>query len=411
MNAFSLIYLLATLSKWDKSIVKLILTVLTLASVSTIMDYLDINFIFLYIVSIVVIKIAYKKDFKDIIFGFFLILFMILILELIIDLCIIRFVNDYEIQGVIIESIIMIGTIIFSKVKVMSKQVVLKYVRFKKENGGILNYFIWILGIYVVFLKFLWNYDNKIIQDNLLITIGIISILIICHVFTYLYVVRTIREKEELKISNEYSSAIEEIVQEIKQRQHDFINYKNTIKGIVNVVDKKDVKEAISNYIEEDVYDNKINSLIYIENVVIRSIIYRNMCKFKKYNIDFEYEIENNVLDDILSYTEISNVLSNLLNNAFEEVVKEECINKNIEVKIFSENKTSHLIIKNQILNPNKINLNEMFTRGYSTKNSGTRGYGLYNVQAIVNSHKGNIKISVVCGEIIFDIYFNNSSG
>ena len=52
-----------------------------------------------------------------------------------------------------------------------------------------------------------------------------------------------------------------------------------------------------------------------------------------------------------------------------------------------------------------------MFTRGYSTKNTGTRGYGLYNVQQIVNLHKGYIKIKVECGEIIFDIYFNNSSG
>ncbi len=52
-----------------------------------------------------------------------------------------------------------------------------------------------------------------------------------------------------------------------------------------------------------------------------------------------------------------------------------------------------------------------MFTRGYSTKNIGTRGYGLYNVQQIINSHKGYIKINFEYGEIIFDIYFNSSSG
>ncbi len=53
-----------------------------------------------------------------------------------------------------------------------------------------------------------------------------------------------------------------------------------------------------------------------------------------------------------------------------------------------------------------------MFTRGYSTKNTtGTRGYGLYNVQQIVNLHKGYIKLNVEYEEIIFDIYYNNSSG
>ena len=238
------------------------------------------------------------------------------------------------------------------------------------------------------------------------------SILVISQILIYLYIVKVIKEKEKLKISNEYNAVIDEIVQEIKQRQHDFVNYKNTIRGIVEVVDEKEVKQAIINYIkDEDIYDNNINELIYIDNVVIRSIIYRNICKAKKYNINFQYKIENNVLDNILSYNEISNILNNLLNNAFDEVIKDECIKKNIEIKILNQNNTSHLIIKNQIAKSNDINLNEMFTRGYSTKNTGTRGYGLYNVQQIINLHKGYIKIKVELGEIIFDIYFNNSSG
>ncbi|WP_242832639.1 GHKL domain-containing protein [Clostridium saccharoperbutylacetonicum] len=54
----------------------------------------------------------------------------------------------------------------------------------------------------------------------------------------------------------------------------------------------------------------------------------------------------------------------------------------------------------------NNINLNEIFTRGYSTKNKGIRGYGLYNVQAIVTSHKGYIKINVEDGKFIFNINF-----
>lgn len=52
-----------------------------------------------------------------------------------------------------------------------------------------------------------------------------------------------------------------------------------------------------------------------------------------------------------------------------------------------------------------------MFTRGYSTKNIGTRGYGLYNVEQIITSHKGYQEVRVESKEIIFDIYFNNSSG
>ena len=101
-----------------------------------------------------------------------------------------------------------------------------------------------------------------------------------------------------------------------------------------------------------------------------------------------------------------------MLNNAFDEVLKEKCDKKNIEVEIYNRGEASHLIVKNQIVNPNNINLNEMFTRGYTTKNTtDTRGYGLYNVQKIVNQHKGYVELYVESETIIFDIYFNNSSG
>ena len=412
MDTFNIIYLWEVLNNKNRSISKLLFSVFILSSVITISEDIVGNFIFIYIIDIIVIKIIYKKNLKHVVFGLLLTMLIEILLQLMLGLVISKFISNYTIQGFVVESIIMVSLIIFSKVKSLNKCIMNNYAKIGNINSNILIYFILTCSIYILVFKYLWNDDNGIIQKNLLVTIGIICILIIGQILTYLYVVKVIKEREKLKISNEYNSVIDEIVQEIKQRQHDFINYKNTIRGIINVVDEKDVKEAINSYIkDEDVYDNKINELIYIDNVVIRSIIYRNMCKYKKYNINFEYEIENNVLDDILSYHEISNVLNNLLNNGFEEVIKNECIKKNIQIKIFNENKTSHLIIKNQVVDSNNINLNEMFTRGYSTKNTSTRGYGLYNVQAIINSHKGYIKINVECGEIIFDIYFNNSSG
>lgn len=413
MHIFNIVYLWIILENKNSSILKLLSTVVILSTLMTIMEAIGLNFIVAYIIGIIIIiKIIYKYDFKESIFGLVLLMSINILLQLIINIIINKFVNNYIIERFIIELIITISIIIFSKVKSLNKYITLKYSTVQKTQNNVLTYFISTFSIYVLVFKLIWNYSNGIIQNNLFSIIAVFGGLILTQLFTYSYIAKVIKEKEKLKISNEYNSVINEIVKEIKQRQHDFANYKNTIKGIVNVVDKKEVKEAIDNYIkDEDIYDNKINELIYIDNVVIKSIIYTNMCKFKKYNINFEYKIENNVLDDILGYNEISNVLNNLLNNAFEEVIKDECVEKNIQIKIFNENKTSHLIIKNRAASPNNINLNEMFIRGYSTKNTGTRGYGLYNVQTIINSHKGNIKINVACEEIIFDIYFNNSLG
>lgn len=408
IDAFNIMYLWAMLSKKDNNIIKLLFSVVILSISCTVIEQLNLDFIFIYIVTIIELKLIYKNSLKDIIVRYLLAILIIVLLQLVLATFIGMFTDDYLTQGFISELMVFIIIIISLKIKILKEYIVLKYSEFEKANSNILIYFIFTFSIYIMVFKFIWNYNNSLIRNNLPITVGIIIILVSSQFFTYLYIFEVIKEKEKLKTSNEYNSVINEIMQEIKQRQHDFVNYKNTIKGIVNVADEGDIKKSINKYInDEDVYDDRINSLIYIENVVIRSVIYRNMCKFKKYNINFQYEIENNVLDNILSYNEISNVVNNLLNNAFEEVIKEDCIKKNIEIKILIKDKVSHLILKNQVVDVNNINLNNMFTRGYSTKDMGTRGYGLYNIQEIINLHKGNIKINLENSEIIFDIFFN----
>ncbi len=408
MDTFSVIYLWIILTKKEKHIFSLLASVIIISILVTVTDHLGLNFIFTYIIDIIVIKVIYKKNFKNIIFELLLSVLIIILIQLILFVVINKFVYDSTIQDFAIESIILVCLVIFSRLNLVNKNFIAE-----KITNDILFYFVLTSIIYVMIIKFIWEYDRKIIMDNLIIISVVLSILIISQVFTYLYVAKVVKEKETLKVSNEYNSIINEIVQEIKQRQHDFINYKNTIRGIVQVVEEKDIKSVITNYMkDEETYDNKINELIYIDNAIIRSIIYRDICKAEKYNINFKYQIENNVLDNILGYHEISNLLNNMLNNAFDEVLKEECDKKNIEVRIYNLEGTPHLIVKNQIVNPNNINLNEMFTRGYTTKNiKGTRGYGLYNVQKIVNSHKGCINFYVEHETIIFDIYFNNSSG
>lgn len=406
LDIMNIIYLWTILKKQNNSLYRLLFSVIISSSFVTFSDYFQLNFIISYIVLIMVIKIVYKKDLKYVILEFFLILFIEMSLQMIISAITNIFIHDDNIKIITIELVTLLIIIIFSKINLR------KNISFERVNNDISMYLILTLGMDVIIFKIILVYDNTLILNNLLIVALIATISVSSQIMVYIAIIREMKENQKLKISREYNEVIDEIVQEIKQRQHDFINYKNTIRGIVEVVDEDKIGNAIRNYIkDEDMYDTKVNELIYIDNVVIKSIIYRCMCKAKKHNINFEYRIDNNVLDDILSYNEISNVLNNLLNNAFEEIMKEDCIKKNIDIKILKEDETSRLIVKNQISDSNNVNINKMLTRGYSTKNTGTRGYGLYNVEQIINFHKGCMEIKIESKEIIFNIYFNNSSG
>ena len=408
IDTFIIMYLWVILTRKNNNIFKMLSSVIILSILVTFTEKLGLNFIITYTIDIIVIKIIYKSSLKETILGFILALLAGISLELVFSSVINKLIfNDIYI-AIITELLSLIVIVIISKTNLLKKNFI-----FEVMDNNALIYFVLICFSYASLFKIIWNYDDKIILNNLFSISLIFCTLVVSQILTYLYLLKVVKERESLKISNEYNEVINEIVQEIKQRQHDFVNYKNTIRGIVAVVDDKDVKSVINNYMKnEQMHDNKINELIYIDNVIIRSIIYRSICKAGKNNVNFEYKIENNILDNILSYHEISNLLNNMLNNAFDEVLKEECDKKNIEEKIYNEGQTSHLTAKNQIVNPNNINLNEMFTRGYTTKNTtGTRGYGLYNVQKIVNLHKGYVELYVESETIVFDIHFNNSSG
>ena len=406
LDIFNIIYLWAVVSKRNNEIYRLLVSTTISTILITIINYFELNFIFLYIAVIIIIKTIYATKLKNMISEFFFILFIEMSFQAIIHAMTNNLIFNENVKIITVELVTLITITIYSKINFN------KRISFDKINDHAAMYIISTFGVEVIIFKIILIYNDTIITNNFLITSVIIIMFSIFQVITYINIAKDIKAHEKLKIANEYNEVINEVVQEIKQRQHDFVNYKNTIRGIVEVVDKDKIGDAIRNYIkDEDIYDNKINEIIYIDNVIIKSIIYRSMCKAKKYNINFQYTIENNVLDNILSYNETTNLLNNLLNNAFEEVMKECCIKKNIEIKILTENKASHLIVKNQIADSNDININEMLTRGYSTKNSGTRGYGLYNVEEIISQHKGYMEIKVESQEIIFNIYFNKSSG
>ncbi|HCW52880.1 MAG TPA: hypothetical protein DG753_03880 [Clostridium sp.] len=210
--------------------------------------------------------------------------------------------------------------------------------------------------------------------------------------------------------SNSYNKIIDTIIVELRRRQHEFINYKNAMRGIIEVLEPNEIKNELIKYMNEESKEHsQINNLIYINNPVIKAIIYKFICKIESSNINFNYQIENDVVDDILNYIEITNILSNLLNNSFEEVIRDGCIDKYIDIKIFNYLDEHHITIVNSIVQNSIIDINKIFKKGYSSKQSSNHGYGLYNIKKLIDLHKGNIKIELNNNEFKIDIYFNSS--
>ncbi len=389
----------------EKNHYKFIFSVLCASVCNTLCDYLMYNFILFYVFTIIIYKAIYKHTFLDTIFIFLVSVSIDMILQLIISFLIVFISANYIQTAILVEFIIFIILIILRKfVFTQNKFNVTDF------NLKINSYIISIFSVYIIYLKNLWQYDHDLILNNILVSIIGISILFLSQIAIYFKIVRFVKEEENLKCSNDYNKVIDDIIMEIRGKQHDFINYKNAIKGLVEVLDPDDIKREIIKYMnEEDKENYNIDNLIYINNPVVRAIIYKFICKVNSLDIKFDYKIENDVIDNTLNYIEITNILSNLLNNAFDEVIREDCLSKHIEVKLFNYYDEQHIILINSIVPNNTIKINKLFQKGYSSKQRNYRGYGLYNIKKIVDLHNGKINLELNNVEFKIDIYFNSS--
>ena len=90
-------------------------------------------------------------------------------------------------------------------------------------------------------------------------------------------------------------------------------------------------------------------------------------------------------------------LLTNLLNNAIESAENSEKKEVELTIKeINNNNKVTYSIkVRNTGNNLESLKVSSMVKKGFSSKGTG-RGYGLYNIQKIINAHKGNLIVDII---------------
>ncbi len=262
-----------------------------------------------------------------------------------------------------------------------------------KLESKILYYFVINLGLYILFSKFIWEYNKSIILNNLLVYILIMLSMLALNIFLYYYIVKISEDKKILEVQNMYKPILFDIVEETRRKQHDFKNHLNTINAIVEIADEKEVKNQLNKYIMSINYANNIiDDIIYIENIIIKAIIYNKLCEASRLNIKFLFNVVNNSLENSLNDHEISDILNNLLDNAFQAVINS-TDDKVVILNIYKNRNANIVEVKNSGITIKPDNIKNIFDRGFSTKEGDNRGYGLYNVKEISQKRSSDIKL------------------
>jgi two-component system sensor histidine kinase AgrC len=249
-----------------------------------------------------------------------------------------------------------------------------------------------IASLFLILTILMFINDNHFIDNK--IRVGLFLALLVFIIVTMILckdVYKIMRENEILEIQNKYNLILNEYIEKLRASEHEYKNHLNVIYSTLQIGDYDEVSKIIKKYIEDIRYKDTLTKLMTIDNIILRALIYSKICEAEKVDVKIKYSVNNSLKDIKISQSDMVIVLTNLLNNSIEAA--KESANRLVELYIDEDYSTNgkHIItVKNTVKDMNELNISSMFSQGYSTKSS-SRGYGLYNVQKIVSTNKGNI--------------------
>jgi signal transduction histidine kinase len=391
-----------------KTILKLGAITIIIPLITVITDSLKFDYsgILNYLIAFVVLQLLFKKPLRKSITYYMLSIAICLCVQIAI-VYILRNIGFISQDILIFSNALKINLVfIFANMLIAFLLPVDRIQKFLEKDFSIVSFIVINAALYTVILKTAWDFNKGLLWGKF-IYIVLISIFLILSNLIYLrYSIKIREQKKIIETYNKYSPIITNLIEEARRKQHEFKNHLNTIYGIAQVASDSELRGSLTQYIRSLNYELKdLDLLIQINNKVLSGIIYSKLCSAKEQGIDFEFDVKSDLSDSSLEDYRLSEVLNNLLDNAFQAV----CTSANKKVVLTIEkNEKRHVIeVKNYGESIKPENISRLFDRGFTTKGSSGHGYGLYNVKRIVESVKGQIQLLYDDdGYIVFKILF-----
>lgn len=286
---------------------------------------------------------------------------------------------------------------IFLLIRIPRKKIALRSI----ESNGINIIFNLSICILLIIIKM-----KVIYVKGILFNMEYISVLIIFLVFTiyvslsYKSIILEVKEKDKLLIENSFKEVIEDNIKALRAKEHEYKNHLTTIYSMILVENHEDLAIKAKEYIKCLKDNESIDKLLYIENTILKAIIYSKLCEMEEKKIRFKFDVRSNLNNTQISSTDLAVILNNIINNAIEATL--DSSNPYIYLEITDEK----INLVNTFNKSQDIKVNLLSTRGYSTKGD-NRGFGLYNIKNIINKINGKFLLDVSEDKFNITIFIN----
>lgn len=186
--------------------------------------------------------------------------------------------------------------------------------------------------------------------------------------------------------SEKQKALVEEIQRmqgQIRALKHDMKNHTLVILSYLEEEKHEEAKQYAGELLDKL---NKMYTYVNVGNSLLNYILNNKLSKAKEEGCEIKAEIEN-LAFSYMESVDFSVLLNNLLDNAMEGALQS--IEKKVEVVISSKKGFDVIIVKNSI----DVSVLESNPQLLSTKEEAGHGFGMKQIQSVIEKYHGNMDI------------------
>lgn len=207
------------------------------------------------------------------------------------------------------------------------------------------------------------------------------------------------KERAFLLAEQQYRGEMQSFLNVIRSQRHDYNFHVQTIAGLIRQNKMEDCLRYI-NALEEDVAI--MNAVLPIRDPAISALIHNFRLMAVRQGTELHIDIHYDLSQIATNVYETNKIISNLLQNAIDEVSTHEDKSHGIGLVILKRGEYCVIRVSNRLKDAlSKDDLDNIYKQGYTTK-QGHDGVGLSSLKTLVGRYKGVIYTQVEGDEIQF---------
>lgn len=228
---------------------------------------------------------------------------------------------------------------------------------------------------------------------------NLIMFLILFFLITFLIALKLGKEiiqknlyEEQLKQYEQYNEVYKDLISEIRHRQHDFDNHLQALYSMsMSCATIEELQNEQGKYFKQLMDENHSYKLLRKNaSSILTAFLHLKFKEVEEKGITVCYRIHVNKLEKMIPFSDIVELVGNLLDNALESTMKN--ANKTIHFEIEEKENEVSFILSNPYEWIEGESFNNYLIDGNSSKGK-NRGFGLTNVNKIVEKYHGFIQI------------------